>query len=322
MRACSSEQGVCPEPSTVGRLAHASATPQCLRAVQALCLLHAKSRLAMSSAQYLQLTTARACEEPACLPAATHVLVALMAVSVVSACCRCGVPCADAGASALMRSLPLRTCHHAQGNEEAQALFVTTGGLDMLLTRTLQHTQPPQQQQAGAAGGKAGADGSSSSSGNALLRQLLVFLQLLAAIISDAVKKGACCILRGRRGMLVLVEPCWQGALAHAAALTLLPLPPRPWPFAGAHPSTQRAALALVARHLGPRVSQGLTAALPSHVLAAAQQPAHAAAGVGGGVSSVWGLSEQLAAAVEAKADELLEAALAQRHQQPQSAAR
>jgi hypothetical protein len=44
-------------------------------------LLHPRSRSLMSSAQYLQLTTARACEVPACLSHATQVLLTLLAVS-------------------------------------------------------------------------------------------------------------------------------------------------------------------------------------------------------------------------------------------------
>ena len=102
-----------------------------------------------------------------------------------------------------------------QGNEEAQAVFVTNGTLDMLLTRTLQHTHNLQAAAATAAAAAAtpAAAGSSvtdasgpaglskptrASSGNGvggaghqLLLQLLVFLQLLlGGVIGEAVKKG------------------------------------------------------------------------------------------------------------------------------------
>jgi hypothetical protein len=48
--------------------------------LQALVLLHVKSRSLLTSAQYLQLVTARACEVPACLPHALHTLLALLQV--------------------------------------------------------------------------------------------------------------------------------------------------------------------------------------------------------------------------------------------------
>jgi hypothetical protein len=68
-----------------------------------------------------------------------------------------------------------------QGNEEAQAMFVTTGGLDMLLTRTLQHTQ----QMAGM------GDACDSAAPADLLLQLLLFLQtLLGWGIGESVRRG------------------------------------------------------------------------------------------------------------------------------------
>jgi hypothetical protein len=61
-------------------------------------------------------------------------------------------------------------------------MFVTTGGLDMLLTRTLQHTQ-----QMAAVG-----EGCSSGTPPDLLLQLLVFLQtLLGWGIGESVRRGA-----------------------------------------------------------------------------------------------------------------------------------
>jgi hypothetical protein len=91
----------------------------------------------------------------------------------------------------------------SQGNEEAQGLFVTTGGLDMLLTRTLQHLcqeeEPPQATPQAAAAAAAGhSHGSTSSSdqlgglsSGELAVQLLLFLQLLEHwVIAEAVKAG------------------------------------------------------------------------------------------------------------------------------------
>jgi hypothetical protein len=61
-------------------------------------------------------------------------------------------------------------------------MFVTTGGLDMLLTRTLQHTQQM---------AAVGADGSGGGAPPDLLLQLLVFLQtLLAWGIGESVRRG------------------------------------------------------------------------------------------------------------------------------------
>lgn len=94
-----------------------------------------------------------------------------------------------------------------QGNEEAQGLFVTTGGMDMLLTRTLQHMrhQPtsPSAAAAAAAGQEMAAGSSSSSSSDALLVdgggltrkelavQLLLFLQFLVHwVVAAAVEAG------------------------------------------------------------------------------------------------------------------------------------
>uniref|UniRef100_A0A383WAD7 Uncharacterized protein n=1 Tax=Tetradesmus obliquus TaxID=3088 RepID=A0A383WAD7_TETOB len=172
------------------------------RVLQALVLLHAKSRSLLTSAQYLQLLTARACEVPACLPHALHTLLALL-----------------------------------QGNEEAQAMFVSTGGCDMLLARTLQHTQQM------AAVGEAAGSGAPPD----LLLQLLLFLQtLLGWGIGESVRRGA-------------------------------------------HPSTQRAAVQLMLRHLGPEAAKLLTQGLAQLVAAAgAAGPAghvtaEAAAAAGGG---------------------------------------
>lgn len=109
-----------------------------------------------------------------------------------------------------------------QGNEEAQGLFVTTGGLDMLITRTLQHLRQqdqPQSPTASAAGSSSGGGGltgggGGSSSGNDLIEggpltrrelavQLLMFLQLLEHwVISAAVQAG----VLGLGGFRV-----WQG---------------------------------------------------------------------------------------------------------------
>lgn len=50
---------------------------------QALCLLHTKARALLAKPQYLQLVTARACEAPACLPAALNTLLALLQVRAV-----------------------------------------------------------------------------------------------------------------------------------------------------------------------------------------------------------------------------------------------
>jgi hypothetical protein len=62
-------------------------------------------------------------------------------------------------------------------------MFVTTGGLDMLLTRTLQHTQRM---------AAVGADGSGGGAPPDLLLQLLVFLQtLLGWGIGESVRRGA-----------------------------------------------------------------------------------------------------------------------------------
>jgi hypothetical protein len=97
-----------------------------------------------------------------------------------------------------------------QGHEESQGLFVTTGGLDMLLTRTMQHLRHEPASPTAAAAADA-ADGSSqqrtaagSSSGGSgvlvdgrglsrreLAVQLLLFLQLLEHwVIAEAVKAG------------------------------------------------------------------------------------------------------------------------------------
>jgi hypothetical protein len=60
------------------------ASPECrfafFSSLQALVLLHVKSRSLLTSAQYLQLLTARACEVPACLPHALHSQLALLQV--------------------------------------------------------------------------------------------------------------------------------------------------------------------------------------------------------------------------------------------------
>ena len=48
--------------------------------MQALCLLQPKARRLLCKAQYLQLVTARACEAPACLPAAMNTLLTLLQV--------------------------------------------------------------------------------------------------------------------------------------------------------------------------------------------------------------------------------------------------
>jgi hypothetical protein len=68
--------------------------------LQALVLLHVKSRSLLTSAQYLQLVTARACEVPACLPHALHTLLALLQVRAGWSCqvpcilvCRCCLGC-------------------------------------------------------------------------------------------------------------------------------------------------------------------------------------------------------------------------------------
>jgi hypothetical protein len=92
-----------------------------------------------------------------------------------------------------------------QGSEEAQGLFVTTGGLDMLLARTLQHLRyQAHSPAAGSNGGSSGGQSSSSSSsddlvdGGGLSRrklavQLLLFLQLLEQwVLADALKAGGC----------------------------------------------------------------------------------------------------------------------------------
>ncbi|KAF6256366.1 hypothetical protein COO60DRAFT_1640786 [Scenedesmus sp. NREL 46B-D3] len=154
------------------------------RVLQALVLLHGKSRSLLTSAQYLQLVTARACE----------------------------------------------------GNEEAQAMFVTTGGLDMLLTRTLQHTQQM------------------AAVETPLGMGLLVFLQTLLG---------------------------WGMGESAIYALPLRwpppPPPPPPLPnllclLPGAHLSTQRAAVSLMARHLGPDAARLLTQGLSQIVAAAGEQ--------------------------------------------------
>ncbi|WIA34442.1 hypothetical protein OEZ86_012776 [Tetradesmus obliquus] len=104
-----------------------------------------------------------------------------------------------------------------QGNEEAQAMFVSTGGCDMLLARTLQHTQQM------AAVGEAAGSGAPPD----LLLQLLLFLQtLLGWGIGESVRRGA-------------------------------------------HPSTQRAAVQLMLRHLGPEAAKLLTQGLAQLVAAA-----------------------------------------------------
>lgn len=70
-------------------------------------------------------------------------------------------------------------------------MFVTTGGLDMLLTRTLQHTQQQQQPAVPHAAAGSSPDSSSSSSPPELLVQLLVFLQMLLGWgIGEAVRRG------------------------------------------------------------------------------------------------------------------------------------
>jgi hypothetical protein len=126
----------------------------------------------------------------------------------------------------------------AQGNEEAQAMFVTGGVQDMLLTRTLQHAHaaaPHPDAAAPAAGGQHRASRATDSSSSScdggcdlitdgcgltrreLLLQLLIFLQLLVHLVFGAA-----------------VE-------------------------AGAHPSTQQASLALMTRHLGAQALSTLT---------------------------------------------------------------
>lgn len=90
-----------------------------------------------------------------------------------------------------------------QGSEEAQGLFVTTGGLDMLLARTLQHLRYQAHSPTATAsnGGSNGGQGSSSSSddlvdGGGLSRrelavQLLLFLQLMEQwVLAEALKAG------------------------------------------------------------------------------------------------------------------------------------
>lgn len=75
-------------------------------------------------------------------------------------------------------------------------MFVTTGGLDMLLTRTLQHTHQQQQQQQMETAGSSDVTDRSRASSSAegppdLLMKLLVFLQMLLGwCIGEAVRKG------------------------------------------------------------------------------------------------------------------------------------
>jgi hypothetical protein len=108
-----------------------------------------------------------------------HMLV-LLSLAIQGGCCCC-------------------CCCLLQGNEEAQAMFVTTGGLDMLLTRTLQHTQQMAAVGADAIGGGAPPD---------LLLRLLVFLQtLLGWGIGESVRRGALCCALGFRDMWAGVCP-------------------------------------------------------------------------------------------------------------------
>jgi hypothetical protein len=83
-------------------------------------------------------------------------------------------------------------------------MFVTTGGLDMLLTRTLQHTQQM---------AAVGADGCGGGAPPDLLLQLLVFLQtLLGWGIGKSVRRGAAqhmwlCCVAGLK-VVLLVHAC------------------------------------------------------------------------------------------------------------------
>lgn len=85
------------------------------------------------------------------------------------------------------------------GSEEAQALWVTTGGLEALLGATLEAAAPalgaPSSNVGGSEGGGGAGGASSSSSEQAaaevLLMRLLVFLQLLQGwVLGEAVRRG------------------------------------------------------------------------------------------------------------------------------------
>lgn len=70
-----------------------------------------------------------------------------------------------------------------QGSEEAQAVFVTTGGLDMLLRRCLHHVHAA-----------AAADSDGTAVPPDLLHRLFVFLQLfLGWVLGEAVRRGEPC---------------------------------------------------------------------------------------------------------------------------------
>ncbi len=113
-------------------------------------------------------------------------------------------------------------CHVLQGSEEAQGLFVTTGGLDMLLARTLQHLR--QQPTPPTAAGSSGSQGGSSDdilvdgggpSRRELAVQLLLFLQLLEQwVLAEALKAG------GRTDMLCLAAMAAATNRLRAAAAT------------------------------------------------------------------------------------------------------
>ena len=79
-----------------------------------------------------------------------------------------------------------------QGNEEAQGLFVTTGGMDMLLTRTLQHLRlHPSSDGSGDSSSSSDLVDDSGLTRHELAVQLLLFLQLLQHwVIAEAVNSG------------------------------------------------------------------------------------------------------------------------------------